>query len=289
MPLSASDAQELYLDELDEIERALRFVCRRNGLSADEAEEFCGEAHVRLIDDDYRPIRAFDDRCTFSTYITTVLIRLHQDFRNQQWGKWRPSAAARRAGEVGIRLETLVVRDGFTFAETVEILSRNHGLTTPRDELRDLLDSFPLRHGRASRLKVPLHSVSEVADGISAEERIASSERASVEDRLVDVLRDGIRNLETTDQLILRMVYLDGHRIAAVADLLGLERRPLYRRLSHLQERLRTLLEGAGVTREQFRDLLDSRAHSRLELIEIFGSRPSNQTRDDGPTENVGP
>jgi RNA polymerase sigma factor (sigma-70 family) len=289
MPLSASDAQELYLSELDDIERALRFVCRRNGLSADEAEEFCAEAHVRLIDDDYRPIRAFDDRCTFSTYITTVLIRLHQDFRNLRWGKWRPSAAARRAGEVGIRLETLVVRDGFTFDETVKILSRNHGLTTPREELRDLLHSFPLRHGRASRQKVALHSVPEVANGISPEEGIASSERANVEDKLVEVLRAGIRNLEATDQLILRMVYLDGHRIAAVADLLGLERRPLYRRLTHLQERLRPLLENAGVTREKFRDLLDSREHSRLELVEIFGSRPSHQPGDDGPTENAGP
>ena len=40
-----------------------------------------------------------------------------QDWRNARWGKWRPSAEARRQGALATHLERLMRRDGLTFEE----------------------------------------------------------------------------------------------------------------------------------------------------------------------------
>ncbi len=55
-----------------------------------------------------------------------VVQRLFLDHRNRQWGKWRPSAEAKRRGPLAILLERLVVRDGWTFEQAVETLRTNH-------------------------------------------------------------------------------------------------------------------------------------------------------------------
>lgn len=277
--MNATAAERLYVAELDRIERILGFVCRRNGLTGEDAEEFRAEAHLRLIDQDYRVIRAFDGRSKLGTYLTTVLLRAQQDFRTRRWGRWRPSAPARRAGEVGVLLETLVVRDGLGFDEAVRTLAESHGVTTPRDELYEMLGTFPLRRGRASRRRVALESVGEPTSGDSPEQNVLDGEAGVAEGKLADALGEAVQSLPSEDRLILRLVFLDGHKISEVGRLLRLEAKPLYRRLRRLQTRLRDLLEARGVSREDFLQLLAARPGLKeLDLRGVFDRRPSNPT-----------
>src|SRR6185295_1916310 len=108
--------EETYLQHLPTIERIASFVARRNHLNADEAAEFTQEVRFRLFDGDYAIIRKFEGRSLFSTYLTTVIGRLFHQWRVEQWGKWRPSAEAKRLGDKAIALERLLSRDGYTFA-----------------------------------------------------------------------------------------------------------------------------------------------------------------------------
>jgi len=296
--LSPTEAKALYEGELERIERIVVFTARRNGLSADELDEFRSETHLHLIDHDHRAVAAFDGRSSFGTYLLVVIQRFLLDFRTARWGRWRPSATARRAGATAVRLETLVVRDGRDFAEAVEILQRNHGVTTSRDDLYDLLQSFPQRHGKASvrvssldaenAPEVPQPAPVEpsvtlgesTGDGASdsAGDSAGDGSPISPEGLLSAVLESELSDLDPEDRLLLRLIYRDGHTVSTVARRLGFEQRPLYHRMDKLRGRLRRALEKRGVTWDDLAPLLGSGSPGPgLDVNEIFAPRPSDE------------
>ena len=77
---------------------------------------------LRFIENDYAAIRKFRGESSLGTYLTVVVAMLVRDYRVQRWGRWRPSAAARRLGDVAVRLETLVRRNGQAVHEAAETL-----------------------------------------------------------------------------------------------------------------------------------------------------------------------
>src|SRR6185503_1033291 len=99
----------------------------------------------KIFEDDYGIIRKFEGRSSFSTYLTTVILRLFHQWRVEQWGKWRPSAEAKRLGDKAITLERLITRDGFTFDEAVKVLTVRDGGLSPVAELEALYVRLPLR------------------------------------------------------------------------------------------------------------------------------------------------
>ena len=115
--------EDRYLQNLGTIERIAACVARRYHLDASEAEEFVQEVRVRLLDNDYAVMRKFEGRSSLSTYLTTVIGRLFMQWRVEQWGKWRPSAEAKRLGPTAITLERLLSRDGLTWSEAVSVLT----------------------------------------------------------------------------------------------------------------------------------------------------------------------
>ncbi len=106
------DYQKLLLQHLDIVDRVLKYVARRHHLSAAETDEFASLVHFRLVDRNFAILRKFQGRSHLATYLTTVVERLYLDFCIARWGKWRPSAAARRLGQVAEMLERFLGRDG---------------------------------------------------------------------------------------------------------------------------------------------------------------------------------
>jgi hypothetical protein len=104
------------------IEAVLSGSCRSHRLAPDHADEFRSWARLRLLDDDQAILRKFGGRSTLRTFLVTVIERLFLDWRNHEWGKWRPSSEARRLGQVAIELERLVLRDHTPFSEAVSLL-----------------------------------------------------------------------------------------------------------------------------------------------------------------------
>ncbi len=289
MSLSPTEAKALYEGELERIERIIAFTARRNGLSVEETEEFRSEAHLHLIDRDHRVVAAFDGGSSIGTYLLVVLQRFLLDFRTARWGRWRPSATARRAGPTAVRLETLVVRDGRDFGEAVEILRHNHGVTTSRDELYELLQSFPQRHGKASVREVSLDAedAPELPQSAEGEPAGAGGDFApdrppdSPEALLSTILESELADLEPEDRLLLRLVYRDGHAVSAVARRLGFEQRPLYHRMDRLRGRLRRALEERGVTWDDLAPLMGPGSPGPgVDVDEIFAPRPSDQAEE---------
>ena len=114
--------EQLFLSELALIERVIAWVCARRCLRGAEAEDFGSTVKLRLIENDYEILGRFEGRSSLKTYMTVVVHRLYLDYQTQRFGKWRPSAEARRLGPVALRLEALLYRDGLTFEEASGVL-----------------------------------------------------------------------------------------------------------------------------------------------------------------------
>ena len=247
------DLESLFLENLPAAEKILSALGHRHGLSRDDAEEFSAWAKLRLIENDYAILAKFRGESTLTTYLTVVLAMLFREYRVQQWGRWRPSAAARRSGSVAIRLETLTQRDGLPLTQAGEIL-RTSGETTLSDrQLGALLTRFPRRSPlRPVQYGEPVveAAADDRADAmIQGEEGTAASR--TVQSALVLVLE----TLPSEDRLLVRLHYMEAMSVADIARGLSLPQKPLYRRLERALSTLRAGLERLGVSREDVLEL----------------------------------
>jgi RNA polymerase sigma factor (sigma-70 family) len=247
-------SEQLFLAQLDLIERAIAAICRRQRLPASEAEEFAGTVRLHLIDRDYAVLRKFQGRSSIKTYLIAVITHCYQDWRNAQWGKWRPSVEAKRQGPIAVRLEQLIVRDGLTLDEACETLRTNLQLNETRQELESMAVRFPARPIRRFVSEEALDQYPDQARDPDATLRERDSNDLAA--RALDQLAGAIRGLAGPDRFILRMRFEDDLSIADIARVLHLDAKPLYRRIERMLGDLRQGLEDAGLPASAVADLI---------------------------------
>jgi RNA polymerase sigma factor for flagellar operon FliA len=250
------DPSEQFLSQLPLIERILGHVCRRHYCASEEREEFASVARMKLIENDYAVLRRFKGQSQLSTYLTTVLQRAFLDWRNHTWGRWRPTAEARRRGPAAVIIERLVVRDGHSRSEAVEIARDRHGL--PATQLAALAAELPL-------LPRP-HVVTdeELAELPAPNSRpdhdLIESDRSRLREAATAAVCAALDQIPDEDRLLVQMRVLDGIGVADIARLLGLEARPLYRRLEAIYGFLRREVETRGIDATVVSELLNADA-----------------------------
>jgi RNA polymerase sigma factor for flagellar operon FliA len=258
--------QQLLVENLDLVERLVRFVARRHHLSFSDAEEFASVVRLRLVENDFAILRKFEGRSLLSTYLTVVIERLCQDFSIARWGKWRPSAAARRGGEVAVLLERLIVRDGATFDEAVGTLQTNHGVSETRQQLHEILLTLPTRSARWNvHDPAPPPNVDAFTD--------QSHEDGSEVERVSRALSHAIAALSSEDQRILRLRFEESLTVVEIAAVLDVETRALYRRLQSVIRALRASLEAQGVGHADIPRLV---GHPTLLLRSVLAETPQS-------------
>jgi RNA polymerase sigma factor for flagellar operon FliA len=248
--------EALFLSHLGTIERITGATCSRRGLAGDDSADCASWVKSRLIEDDYAILRKFRGESSITTYLTVVIAMLVRDYRVRRWGRWRPSAAARRMGTVATRLEKLVYRQGYRLDEAAELL-RSRGETDLSD--REIVTAFKELPPRA-----PLRPVDvgpeplAAAQAAGGAEDVVESEAAATERRSIErAVARGLERLAPQDRLVLRMRFWAGSTVADIARGLGVPQKPLYRQIERALAQLRSELETAGVSRERVRDLLD--------------------------------
>jgi RNA polymerase sigma factor for flagellar operon FliA len=248
------DAHDLYREHAEPIERAIACICRRFRLSTSDAEDFAGDFRLRLVNDGYGVLTRFQGRSSIRTYLLVVVTRAFQDWRNTRWGKWRPSAEAKRLGPLAERIETLIVRDGHTIDEAHEILRTNLGSPMSRAAVADMVARFPERRGRTVVIDEDLDE--RPATDARPDVDLARTEVAAVAVRARRLLAEALGRLPAQDQLILRMRFADCLTVADIGRTLKLDQKPLYRRIEHLLSGLRRTLEAGGVTAAEAAEVL---------------------------------
>lgn len=254
-------AEALFLANLEWIERSAASLCRRYGMGGDEAKDVGSWVKLKIIEDDYAPIRKFRGDSSIRTYLVVVVASLFRDYRAGHWGRWRPSAAALRAGPLAVRLETLVHRDGCTLDQAARTLRESPQPELQRakemtdGELARMLAELPVRGPLRpfEAGEAPLDAIPAVS---SAEERVAEQESDQTRRTVFGALERVMGRLQEEDRVILQLVYWQGLTIAQVARVRSLPQKPLYRRIERILGQLRRELPTEGVQPEQLRDFL---------------------------------
>lgn len=228
---------------LDILEDILGYIQARHRLSADEVEEFSSLLKIKLLENDSSVLRAYRGDSSLRTYLGVVANRLFLDYRRSLWGKWRPSAVARRLGTVGIEMEALLHRDRRTAADAVSVMAARHGGRIPKAALENLVEK--LEPARPRRLDAPLEADAGLAAPVDSP--VQRMEREEIAARITAGLDPILQELDPEDGLILQMHYRDGLPLATVARTLGLAQKRLYRRLERILEDLRAALESTGL------------------------------------------
>lgn len=249
-----SRARTILESRMEVLERAVSRICARLAMKPEEAEEFRSWTFCRLLEDDGAVLRKFRGESSLDTYLAVVVHNLARDYRIHTWGRWRPSAAARRRGTVAVQLETLVVRDGFRFEEAVRMLRDNFGVEAEEADLERLAALLP---ARVPRRFEPLGRASEAAGTERADTGVEQKEVAWVARRAGEAVRGALTRLRPEDRLLLRMRFVDGLSMAAIARATGKRQRTLYSRSETLLRRLRKTLEAQGVRWRDLRPVLE--------------------------------
>jgi RNA polymerase sigma factor (sigma-70 family) len=256
VPVSAAPASRgraLLETQYHLIQKRLHQLSRRSGLPGYEAEEFRSWALFKLVEDDSRVLASWEGRSSFSTFLTVVLVNLMRDYRIHLWGKWRPSAAARRQGREAILLERLCSRDDLSLDEAIERLWAEHGVTLSRSELERIAASL---NRRPERRRVGDEELPQIPVDGQVEVRIEDAERSRTEEELRVLLTPLLHALPAQDRLLLKLHYWEELSMAAIAPVLGRPQRELYSVRDKCLKKIRRALERAGMSPERVMTLL---------------------------------
>lgn len=250
--------ESLFLENLPVIDHVTTQICRRHRLSAAETEEFRSDVRLHFLERDCDVLKQFEGRSSLPTYLTVVIQRLFLDRRNRLWGKWRPSAEARRLGPTAILLERLVTRDGWSVDQALEIMRTNHGVAIDAT-LRALGDKVSRKP--PSRQFVPQEEADDLpASSLPADVNIVRAEQDFLAKRVQTALDRARQALEPEERLIVKMRFEDGMTVSNIARALHLDQKKLYRTLDGLLSRLGESLIRDGVSRDDVGALFASAA-----------------------------
>lgn len=240
--------EEILREQLPLIDGVVRSVCRRRAFSADDSEEFQSFVHLKLTEDNYRILRKFEGRCSLRTYMTITVGRLALDFRDRKWGKWRPSAVARRLGKTAVALDTLMYRDQLGFEEAASLLmTRDPALT--RADLEKTASELPVRWRR--RFEPAEVLANRTAEEPGPDQLLETREKDRLRAKLWTRLEEELESLPAEDRLVVQWRFLDGMQVVRIAELLQTEAKPLYARIQRILTDLRQRLESAGFSAEE--------------------------------------
>jgi RNA polymerase sigma factor (sigma-70 family) len=251
---TVENPEKLFLEQLDTIDRVIRFACSRGGFRDDEADDFASYVKLKFIENDYAVIRKYQQRASFAAFASVVVQRFLLDYRIAQWGKWHASAEAKRIGEPAITIEAMLYRDGRSMDEVFPTLVRRWpGLT--RETTNAIARRLPPRMARPRAVSLDTELPATEADALSP----FAAERLELSQRVAWIVRDAIKDFDERDRLIFRLRFEGGMSVADVSRTLKIEQKPLYRRLQRALATLRKLLESAGVSSADAEDILTDR------------------------------
>jgi RNA polymerase sigma factor (sigma-70 family) len=256
--VTPDEARKLFLEQLETINGAIRFACRRASLRDHDAEDFASTVRLKLIDNDYAVIRKHDGRSSFCGYISVVVNRLLLDYRNAQWGKWHASAEAKRIGETAITIEAMLYRDGRTIDEVLPALLRRWPELT-REKIDGIVRRLPPRAARRRTVEIDVAAETVGADALTVHDAAFEADRVARAQHLSAIVRDTMKELDERDCVIFRLQFVGDMSVASISRLLRIEQKPVYRRLHRALARFRARLEAAGISAEDAKELLSAR------------------------------
>lgn len=229
-------------EQLALLAQVVREVTRARRMSTEDAEDFAQSVQVRLVERGYDVFHRFTGRSSLKTYLTVVVRNLLLDWRNSMYGRWRPSVIASRLGADAVELERLINRDKHTPDEAIAVV-RMRSSASKRD-LQHLVEGLPRHVPRRTVFTDDFADVPSIDfdDPLRALE--AENNRACVRRSLAAALRQ----LPSDDRRLVILRYQHNRSVQALAQLLEVDPKTLYRRFQRVLRLLRRALLAQGIT-----------------------------------------
>ncbi|HEY2324217.1 MAG TPA: sigma-70 family RNA polymerase sigma factor [Thermoanaerobaculia bacterium] len=248
--MSGPKTDALLTDNLAVIERAVAFACRRYALRPEDAEEFASVVKLKLIENDYAILEAYEGRSSFATFISIVVQRMAIDFRIHEWGKWHASAEAKRLGPLAVDIERLLHREGRTTEEAATILHES------RETVEQLAAGLPARAPRRRDVAIEEAERAAITEPAATEDLVFAGERRKTSEKVSAIVSALLSRVPDEEQLILQLRFEDGMTVAQISRALQIDQKVTYRRIERRMRELKAELLGAGVDPRDVLDLI---------------------------------
>jgi len=139
----------------------------------------------------------------------------------------------------------MILRDGRTLDESLPPLQRRWPELT-KAEAEGIVSRLPRRMPRPFTASLDDVSVDVHTGSSTVEESAFMSDHLRLSRRLEDAVRRFLRELPSDERVLLRMHFEASMTIAEISRALGVDQKPLYRRIKRGLLRLRTHLKGCG-------------------------------------------
>ncbi len=246
------------------------------------AEEAALYVLNRLEEDDYRRLRAFSGRAKFSTYLSSLCIRLLEDFSRKKYGRFRPPAWITALGGIWLFLFQLLCMQRLGVVDAVETVMSKAPHDRSSEEVEDAAWKI---------LERIVHCGSHQGQEVSMEDRhderlhpdeSVRTKRSSPEKQLLEQerriffemlfntnieqetgcasgrfawLKNISLNLEGEERLLLKLCFQDDLTVTRAGEMLGLNTNQVHGKLRRLLIRLRNDFDRAGIS-DELRQLL---------------------------------
>ncbi|MDY0296523.1 MAG: sigma-70 family RNA polymerase sigma factor [Acidobacteriota bacterium] len=221
----------------------------------------------RCRENDYALIRRFDHRSRFTTYLTTVIARQAVERMRKSRGRTRARERATALGKIGLQLFEKIVPQGLAPRNAVLELLREPAIGASEQQLTQMADHILGRQRSPAAVIISMNDWDQLhASAENPEATALAKERRERIRAAISLLRG---HLSGSDWLLLRLRFpadqqSPGRKASEIADLLGISRKAVYRRLDRLLPHCRRLLQKAGI---EYADLIAPQAgNSRPEV-----------------------
>ncbi|HHB75235.1 MAG TPA: hypothetical protein ENK84_01645 [Desulfobulbus sp.] len=244
------------------------------------AEEAALYVLNRLEEDDYHRLRAFSGRAKFSTYLSSLCIRLLEDFSRKKYGRLRPPTWVTDLGGIWLVLFRLLCLQRLAVADAVETViarSGNHLRAEVENAAWKILEriihcgrhqgsevSLDDPHGKTLQDQAKMHSAIP-----NPEQQVLTKEREIFFELLFSGNTQGISevsaesvftdkvslDLDAQERLLLKLCFQDDLSVTRAGEMLGLNANQVHGKLRRLLSRLRHEFDRAGIS-DELRQLL---------------------------------
>lgn len=268
----------LFEQQYDRIVRLIDVTAARRRLDRSERDELYSQVMLRIVEDDFAALRAFQERSSWRTYLVVLIQRSLLDIRVEKWGRWRPSARSQRLGPTAVLLDRRINRDGFAPDEAIaDLLSR--GVAEDAAALEALADQIP-RRGRRWFLRED-EQLMALPSRQRADAEVEATERRRNAERIRAMLAAALELLSSSDRRLLALRFGQRWSVRRIADALSLEARPLYRRFERIKRRLRCHLTRHGCGWQEVREILGCRDVDLAVGLPVARTIPMGASQED--------
>lgn len=255
---------------VEQWEKINRAAVRRFGNTS-----FAEEAALAVMEglelNDWRRVRGYSGKASFSTYVMALTARLLEDFARTRFGRVRPPLWVKTMGGIWSKLFTALCLERLKVSEAVEVVFQRQ-FTAEKKEIEDaaysLLGRIPdcgTDRGYEVEYDETYHGQTWAGESPQGE-KVEKDERGQMLEYLFqtilgregkEISKETVSKLESLkiqlqpqDRMLLKLCFQDGLGVAEAGRLLGQTRYQAHGKMRRIMKRIRKEFERTGFDRE---------------------------------------